>query len=46
MVEGILEEWKDRKDLLDYVIGKGADFTVKFIQNAEDAKGLCTCCTL
>ena len=30
--------WKDRKDLLDDVIGKGADVTVWFIQNVEDAK--------
>ena len=25
--------WKERKDLLDYVIAKGADVTVWFIQN-------------
>ena len=30
--------WKERKDLLDYVIAKGADVTVRFIQNVEDAK--------
>ena len=30
--------WKERKDLLDDVIAKGADVTVRFIQNVEDAK--------
>ena len=38
MVEGKLGSWKDRRDLLDDVIGKGADVTVRFIQNVEDAK--------
>ena len=33
------ESWKDRKDLLDYVIAKGADVTVGLIQNVESAKG-------
>ena len=32
------ERWKDRKDLLDDVIAKGADVTVRLIQNAESAK--------
>ena len=32
------ERWKERKDLLDYVIAKGADVTVRFIQNVESAK--------
>ena len=32
------ERWEDRRDLLDYVIAKGADFTVWLIQNVEDAK--------
>ena len=40
------ERWKDRKDLLDDVIAKGADVTVRLIQNVEDAKRACTCCTL
>ena len=31
--------WRDRKDLFDYVIEKGADFTVRFIQNVEYAEG-------
>ena len=39
------ESWKDRKDLFDYVITKGADFTVRFIQNVE-VQMACTCCTL
>ena len=30
--------WKDRKDLLDDVIAKGADVTVRLIQNVRDAK--------
>ena len=46
MVEGKLERWKERKDLFDYVIAKGADFTVKFIQNVDRCKMACTCCTL
>ena len=33
-----MESWKDRNDLLDYVIEKGADVTVWFIQKVEDAK--------
>ena len=32
------ESWKERRDLLDYVIAKGADFTVRFIQNVKYAK--------
>ena len=32
------ERWRDRKDLLDDVIAKGADFAVRFIQNVEGAK--------
>ena len=36
---------RDRKDLLDGVIAKGADVTVKLIRNVEIAKE-CTCCTL
>ena len=32
------ERWEKRKDLLDDVIRKGADVTVRFIQNVEDAK--------
>ena len=40
------KSWKDRKDLLDDVIAKGADFTVRLIQNVENAKRVCTCCTL
>ena len=28
--------WEDRKDLLDDVIAKGADFTVWFIQNVVE----------
>ena len=32
--------WKDRKDLLDDVIAKGADFTVRFIQNVEMQKSV------
>ena len=32
------ESWEDRNDLLDDVIAKGADVTVWFIQNVEDAK--------
>ena len=31
--------WIFREDLLDDVITKGVDFTVRFIQNVEDAKG-------
>ena len=38
MVEGNWESWKERRDLLDDVIAKGADVTVWFIQNVEDAK--------
>ena len=30
--------WKDRKDLLDDVIAKGVDFTVRFIQRVEMQK--------
>ena len=30
--------WRNRKDLLDYVIKRGADFTVWFIQNVGNAK--------
>ena len=33
-----LEGWKERNDLLDYVIAKGAVVTVRFIQNVEGAK--------
>ena len=33
------ERWERRRDLLDDVIRKGADFTVRFIQNVEYAKG-------
>ena len=32
--------WKKRKDLLDDVIAKGADVTVRLIQNVESAKGV------
>ena len=32
------ERWYERKDLLDDVIAKGADFTVRLIQNVESAK--------
>ena len=38
MVEGKLRSWRDRKDLLDDVIAKGADFAVKLIQNVGGAK--------
>ena len=31
--------WRDRQDLFDYVIKRGADFTVRFVQNAEYAEG-------
>ena len=31
-------DWWERGDLLDYVIEKGADFTAKLIQKAENAK--------
>ena len=34
-----VERWKERKDLLDDVIAKGADFTVKLIQNVASARG-------
>ena len=37
-LNGNWESWKDRRDLLDDVIAKGADFTVRFIQNVENAK--------
>ena len=30
--------WRDRNDLLDYVIAKGAVATVKLIQNVKYAK--------
>ena len=30
--------WKERKDLFDYVIAKGADVTVRLIQNVDSAK--------
>ena len=40
------ERWKDRNDLLDDVIAKGADVTVWFIQNVRRCKTACTCCTL
>ena len=40
------ESWKERKDLLDYVIAKGADVTVRLIQNVGRCKTACTCCTL
>ena len=39
-------KWGERRDLLDNVIAKGADVTVRVIQNVEDAKAACTCCTL
>ena len=53
-VEGENFEWlrtkwrrlEGRRDLLDYVIAKGADVTVKLIQNVEVCKTACTCCTL
>ena len=32
------ERWWRRKDLFDYVMAKGADVTVRFIQNARRAK--------
>ena len=32
------ERWEERKDLLDDVIAKGADVTVKLIQNVGIAK--------
>ena len=37
---------RDRKDLLDYVIAKGADVIVWFIQNVGEAERACTCCAL
>ena len=40
------ESWQERKDLLDDVITKGADVTVKLIQNVDRCKTACTCCTL
>ena len=46
MVEGKLGEMVERRDLLDDVIAKGADVTVRFIQNVERCKRACTCCTL
>ena len=46
MVGCKLGSWEDRKDLLDDVIAKGADFTVKLIQSVERCKTVCTCCTL
>ena len=33
------KRWHKHNDLFDDVIGKGADFTVWFIQNVKDAKG-------
>ena len=41
-----LESWEMRNDLLDDVIAKGADVTVRFIQNVGRCKTACTCCTL
>ena len=38
MVKANQERWKERKDLLDDVIAKGADVTVWFIQNVEDCR--------
>ena len=38
MVDENWKSWRDRKDLLDYVIAKGADVTVRFIQNVEMQK--------
>ena len=32
------ESWRERKDLLDHVIAKGVDVTVKFIQRVENAR--------
>ena len=32
--------WERRNDLLDDVIAKGADFTVRFIKNVGIAKGV------
>ena len=40
-----LESWKERKDLLDDVIAKGADVTAWFIQNVV-VQTACTCCAL
>ena len=40
MVECKLEEMEKRKDLFDDVIAKGADFTVRFIQNVEVQNGV------
>ena len=40
MIEGNWERWKERKDLLDYVIGKGAVVTVRFIQNVDVQNGM------
>ena len=34
-----MEKWKERNDLLDDVIAKDADVTVKLIQNVESARG-------
>ena len=36
--------WLNRKGLLDYVLGKGVDFTVKLIRSFETNAG-CTRCT-
>ena len=38
MVEWKLEEWEERKDLLDDMIAKGVGVTVWFIKNVEYAK--------
>ena len=40
------QDWRDRKDSFDDVIAKGADVTVRLIQNVEKCKTACTCCTL
>ena len=37
-LNGNWESWEDRDDLLDDVIAKGADVTVKLIQNVGGAK--------
>ena len=41
-----LENWKKRRDLLDYVITMGADFTVKLIQNVDTVARVCVLAAL
>ena len=46
MVGGNWRKWWDRRDLLDNLIAKGADVTVRVIQNVDRHMGRCVLAAL